>query len=298
MNARAAAIAIAWLAPAARAAAGPAGYAVPDDRLPSPYLAYHMEGPTVALGFADFVNLYDLWFQASEASDVAFPTPTSTGLAFDSTFDVTFGLDMSIGSGPVFHAAGAGVARAVGEAVGDGPTYVFQSELVALELSVDAFRPGGILYRESPTLVSQGETVLQALPGGGFGVGGYFDLCIEVSLDEGAHWLAADRPVYVVQRPSADFDADGDVDDKDLAQWIGGAFAGNKADADTDGDSDGADLLAWQRQTGVEPASLAPTAIPEPAAATIAVALIAAAALRAGRRRASSACHWPAAGLG
>ena len=47
---------------------------------------------------------------------------------------------------------------------------------------------------------------------------------------------------------SADFDADGDVDSDDLAQWEGDYGPGGNSDADGDGASTGLDFLAWQRQ--------------------------------------------------
>jgi hapalindole H/12-epi-hapalindole U/12-epi-fischerindole U synthase len=64
----------------------------------------------------------------------------------------------------------------------------------------------------------------------------------------------------------ADFDADGDVDADDLAEWQGAFSINGSGDADADGDSDGADFLAWQRQyTGSESLLTASVAIPEPA---------------------------------
>lgn len=46
---------------------------------------------------------------------------------------------------------------------------------------------------------------------------------------------------------AADFDRDGDVDDKDLLKWESD-FGDSGSDADRDGDVDGTDFLAWQRQ--------------------------------------------------
>jgi hypothetical protein len=65
---------------------------------------------------------------------------------------------------------------------------------------------------------------------------------------------------------SADFDADGDVDSGDLAQWRGDFGVNGLSDADDDGDSDGEDFLAWQRQLGSGVPTMS-TAVPEPDAA-------------------------------
>lgn len=68
---------------------------------------------------------------------------------------------------------------------------------------------------------------------------------------------------------SADFNFDGQVDARDLAEWEGAYQLNADADADGDGDSDGEDFLAWQRQyTGGNPQV---AAVPEPATILLAV---------------------------
>jgi T5SS/PEP-CTERM-associated repeat protein len=70
---------------------------------------------------------------------------------------------------------------------------------------------------------------------------------------------------------AADFDADGDVDGADLAQWQGDFGPSALSDADDDGDSDGADFLMWQQQLGSGAmAGGASYAVPEPRALTLA----------------------------
>jgi hypothetical protein len=62
-----------------------------------------------------------------------------------------------------------------------------------------------------------------------------------------------------------DFDADGDVDDDDLAVWRTEFGLGAGGDADGDGDTDGGDFLAWQRHLGTtSPASARLQMAPEP----------------------------------
>jgi hypothetical protein len=84
-----------------------------------------------------------------------------------------------------------------------------------------------------------------------------------------------------------DFNADGLVDNLDLAAWqshLGKAAAAARTDgdADADGDVDGADFLAWQTNLGAAPT----TAVPEPAAMLL-TALALAATLSAAHRRPS-----------
>jgi hypothetical protein len=76
---------------------------------------------------------------------------------------------------------------------------------------------------------------------------------------------------------TADFDADGDVDSADLTRWKAGfpTLSGatkDTGDANGDGDVDGADFLAWQREQGSVPAEASSGAVPEPAAAVLALA--------------------------
>lgn len=86
--------------------------------------------------------------------------------------------------------------------------------------------------------------------------------------------------------PSADFNADGDVDGDDLAIWEINYGNNGVADTDGDNDSDGADFLAWQRQYATSPggASVLGSAVPEPATAgLLALAVLSFTAVRCRR---------------
>ena len=74
---------------------------------------------------------------------------------------------------------------------------------------------------------------------------------------------------------AGDYNNDGNVDGDDLQVWkdeFGDSGAGVAADGDGDDDVDGADLLIWQRNVGPMEASVNAAAIPEPAAAMLALA--------------------------
>jgi hypothetical protein len=96
------------------------------------------------------------------------------------------------------------------------------------------------------------------------------------ALAPGIRWdisqLYSTGSLAVAPALEADFDADGDVDGDDLANWTSGfATSGSatyaKGDADADQDVDGADFLIWQQQLGGRVLASAATAtVPEPAA--------------------------------
>jgi hypothetical protein len=87
---------------------------------------------------------------------------------------------------------------------------------------------------------------------------------------------------------AADFNHDGLVNGTDLGTWKANYGTGTtSAQGDANGDSkvDGADFLVWQRQVGMTPASATAAAVPEPAAACLALV----AGLGCGLRRRRSA---------
>jgi hypothetical protein len=83
------------------------------------------------------------------------------------------------------------------------------------------------------------------------------------------------RAFFASLAPSADFDADGDVDGGDFLAWqlgLGMTTGATRADgdADRDGDVDGADLVVWR--AGFAAVSDALASVPEPASAALATA--------------------------
>lgn len=69
-----------------------------------------------------------------------------------------------------------------------------------------------------------------------------------------------------------DFDADGDVDATDLAQWKGDFGVNAESDANADGATDGADFLIWQQNLSPPPVAAVAAIVPEPATLGLALA--------------------------
>jgi hypothetical protein len=86
---------------------------------------------------------------------------------------------------------------------------------------------------------------------------------------------------FSVDEVPGDFNGDLVVDGGDLFQWRANFGPNPNSDADDDGDSDGKDLLIWQNHLGN---SAIAGAVPEPASATLVLALAAAAMFRRGFR--------------
>ena len=97
--------------------------------------------------------------------------------------------------------------------------------------------------------------------------------------------------LLVMPSSRGDFDADGDVDGDDLAEWSDGFGLASGAvrtdgDADVDNDVDGTDFLVWQRQLGSStPAVSANAPVPEPATLLLAIVAMAAIHFAGGRIR-------------
>ncbi len=56
--------------------------------------------------------------------------------------------------------------------------------------------PAGVMIRESPTLLSSGQTRIKPIPGG-YMIDSFFDIFTEVSTDGGVTWMPALEPSYV-----------------------------------------------------------------------------------------------------
>jgi len=75
-----------------------------------------------------------------------------------------------------------------------GPRQTIPTEMIALSLNG---LPPGTMIRESPTLQSTGQTTVRPVSGG-YMIGSFFDVFLELSTDNGSNWTPADRALRCV----------------------------------------------------------------------------------------------------
>lgn len=78
-----------------------------------------------------------------------------------------------------------------------GPTRFFDTEMLQLNIV-----GGGVMIRESPTLPSVGQTVINDLGGGMYHIDSFFDVFTELSIDGGQSWIPSDGSVRMTLEPA------------------------------------------------------------------------------------------------
>ena len=167
-------------------------------------------------------------------------------------------------AGPVW-TAGSGLEIEPSQLLGwaNFPTNPHQAHTGENILDDIAVGPGAIGF--TPPLPSGVYTMLFQTP----------NSAVQYGLNFNVTPVSANRP--------GDFNGDSVVDGADLDVWREAFGQTNAADANNDGVTDGADMIIWQRNVGLTDAAPAAHAVPEPAAALL--ALGAGAGLVAWRRR-------------
>jgi hypothetical protein len=129
------------------------------------------------------------------------PTPTTGDYPIDSFFDVF--VEVSLDGGATWTPRSAqGTGRSFQTRTSPPATYpeIFDTEMLMLDL-VGGTLPSGMRFRESPTMPSRGNAVIQDL-GGSFRVDSFFDVFFEVTLDGGQTWTPAPQTTHVTLGPT------------------------------------------------------------------------------------------------
>jgi hypothetical protein len=180
-----------------------------DPRLPNPDRPYVKTSGTVVYD-SPAIARFEFW--ATNPSQLDTPSPGPGGYSFDSTFDVAFKAEMSFALEPFHTVSGVGTARARGFAPGGSePFFVFDTELLMLDLVGTSPIRGNFMLRESPTLSSTGVTRVE---GGCYNavcpavvlpmrISSFFDVFTEISTNGGVSWTPArdNEAMHVVQLP-------------------------------------------------------------------------------------------------
>jgi hypothetical protein len=116
------------------------------------------------------------------------PTLTPSGWSIDSTFNFTYSIDLRRGNDPFTTHTGTGTARVIGTAPLGEPR-VFETEMISFDISGSYLGVSPFLIRESPTIASTGQAVIESLPSGQYRIDSFFDVFTEMSVDGGQTWF-------------------------------------------------------------------------------------------------------------
>lgn len=225
--------------------------------------------------------MYDLQFQATNPSQLEFPTLNMDGnWAFDSNFDIAYTAVVSVSLQPPRSVKGFGKAHAVGIAPCGIEPKVYDAELVTLNLFALSLIPE-LMFRESPTLRSSGVTTVEdacpmcASPVPHNRISSFFDIFAEVTFN-GSTWTPENAAIHVEQEPAAttgDYNGNGIVDAADYTVWRDslGSTTNLAADGNGSGVIDSGDYDVWKANFGNYSGSGAGanSAVPEPATAVL-----------------------------
>jgi hypothetical protein len=94
-----------------------------------------------------------------------------------------------------------GAINIVHQGKADQTTGTFLGEIISLELSGTISSVGKVLFRESPTLDSDGQTAITDIGGGLYRIDSFFDVFTELSLDQGTTWLPSMESTRLTLEP-------------------------------------------------------------------------------------------------
>ncbi len=165
------------------------------ESLPAAGAAYHGEAPHRFLdGSAELTCSSHGQFTA------AVPPPATQGATVTSDYSATFKgrlvLAPPLVPTAVTHplSVQARMVERITLAGTRGAARTFDTELMSFELG-GSTTPAGAMVRESPSRASTGRTTVTVLSGGQFRIESFYDVWLELSLDGGGTWHAADGVV-------------------------------------------------------------------------------------------------------
>ncbi|MCX6894564.1 MAG: HYR domain-containing protein, partial [Verrucomicrobia bacterium] len=117
--------------------------------------------------------------------------PPALGSNQFQSFSAALNFMVSLNGGSTYAcvSATASVVVRVTHSSDAGGTQFFDTEMLSLNISGGGLPPG-VMLRESPTLVSPGQTTIRSVPDG-YMISSFFDVFTELSLDGGATWTPA-----------------------------------------------------------------------------------------------------------
>jgi hypothetical protein len=157
----------------------------PSTSAPAGNIGYYLSGPTPSFSGGGLTITMDTALLRLLDPVNIVPSGPNENASFSSNLDV-IGDVIPLANDLPSSSTGTGAMVTLGKT--GNVIGTFQTELLSLNLS-GATPLGPFLVRESPTLASTGQTAITDLGGGSYRIDSFFDVFMEVSIDNGANWF-------------------------------------------------------------------------------------------------------------
>ncbi|MGD0596520.1 MAG: MopE-related protein [Sedimentisphaerales bacterium] len=123
------------------------------------------------------------------------PPPPGSPVTHNFGSQVEFEISFNDGTTYTSITANAANTMQIAYQSSSGGEDIYQTEMLQMDISGGGLPPS-VMIRESPTLVSAGQTHIKPIPGG-YMICSFFDIYTEISTDNGGTWMPVSSPAHV-----------------------------------------------------------------------------------------------------